>query len=54
MVSGDRDLILGAAIQLIKDINKLAFLGDKSTCVTIEHMTKDFLKQLEVKSDGKD
>lgn len=52
MVVSDRDLMLGAAIQLIKDISKLAFLGDKSTCVKIEHMTKDFLEQLEVKSDS--
>ena len=52
MISSDRDLLLGAAIQLIKDISRLAFLGDESTCLKIEHMTKDFLKQLEVNSDG--
>lgn len=52
MVASDRDLLLGAAIQLIKDISRLAFLGDESTCVKIEHMTKDFLEQLEVKSDS--
>ena len=52
MVAGDRDLLLGAAIQLIKDISRLAFLGDRSTCTKIEFMTKDFLEQLEVKSDS--
>ena len=57
MVAGDRDLLLGAAIQLIKDIKKVAFLGDASTLVKIEHMAGDFLKQLEpreVSADGKD
>lgn len=52
MINSDRDFILGAAIQLIKDISKLAFLGDESTCMTIKHMTEDFLKRLEVKSDS--
>lgn len=54
MVAGDRDLLLGAAIQLIKDVNRLAFLGNQSTCVKIEYMTKDFLEQLEVKSNSQE
>lgn len=57
MLASDRDLLLGAAIQLIKDIKQVAFLGNASTLVKIEHMAGDFLKQLEpreVNADGKD
>lgn len=57
MLTSDRDLLLGAAIQLIKDIKQLAFLGNASTLVKIEHMAGNFLKQLEpreVSADGKD
>ena len=57
MLASDRDLLLGAAIQLIKDIKQLAFLGNASTLVKIEHMAGNFLKQLEpreVSADGKD
>lgn len=57
MLASDRDLLLGAAIQLIKDIKRVAFLGNASTLVKIEHMAGDFLKQLEpreVSTDGKD
>ena len=57
MLASDSDLLLGAAIQLIKDIKQLAFLGNASTLVKIEHMAGNFLKQLEpreVSADGKD
>lgn len=57
MLASDRDLLLGAAIQLIKDIKRVAFLGNASTLVKIEHMAGDFLEQLEpreVSADGKD
>lgn len=57
MLDLDRDLLLGAAIQLIKDIKQLAFLGNASTLVNIEHMAGNFLKQLEpreVSADGED
>ena len=57
MLASDRDLLLGAAIQLIKDIKRVAFLGNASILVKIEHMAGDFLEQLEpreVSADGKD
>ena len=57
MLALDRDVLLGAAIQLIKDIKQVAFLGNASTLVKIEHMAGDFLKQLEpreVSAHGKD
>ena len=55
MVTSDRDFLLGAAIQLIKVIKEVAFLGNASALVKIEHMTSDFLDQLEpreVSADG--
>ena len=57
MIASDRDLLLGAAVQLIKDIKQIAFLGNATTLVKIEHMAGDFLKQLEpreVSADDKD
>ena len=39
------DMLLGSAMQLIKDIERISFLGDKMECVKINQMTKDWLKQ---------
>lgn len=37
----NKDIILGSAFQLIKDISRISSLGDEGTCLKIEHMTKD-------------
>ena len=41
------DMLLGSAMQLIKDIERISFLGDKMECVKINQMAKDWLKQLD-------
>ena len=41
------DMLLGSAIQLIKDIEHISFLGDASTCIKISHMAKTWLKQID-------
>lgn len=48
----NNDMLLGSAIQLIKDLHSISFLGDQVTCAKIYHMTKDWLKLLEVRKDG--
>ena len=46
------DMLLGSAMQLIKDIERISFLGDKMECVKINQMTKDWLKQFDTEKDG--
>ena len=46
MVELNHDMLLGSAIQLIKDINRISFLGERMECVNIHHMTENWLKQL--------
>ena len=41
------DMLLGSAMQLIKDIERISFLGGQMECVKINQMTKDWLKQLD-------
>ena len=48
------DMLLGSAIQLIKDIERISFLGDKMECVKINQMTKDWLKQFDAEEEGAD
>lgn len=43
----NKDILLGTALQLIKDINRVAFLGDANTCSKIRHMTDDWLQCLD-------
>lgn len=43
----NKDLLLGSAIQLIKDIERISFLGDEHTCLKIRFMANDWLKQLD-------
>ena len=43
----NKDILLGTALQLIKDINRVAFLGDAATCTKIRHMTDDWLQCLD-------
>ena len=46
------DMLLGSAIQLIKDIERISVLGDKIECVKINQMAKDWLKQLNAEKEG--
>ena len=48
------DMLLGSAIQLIKDIERVSFLRDKMECVKINQMVKDWLKQLDAEKEGGD
>ena len=48
------DMLLGSAIQLIKDIEKISFLGAKMECVKINQMAKDWLKQFDTEKEGGD
>lgn len=48
------DMLLGSAIQLIKDIERVSFLGDKMECVKINQMAKDWLKQLDAEKGDAD
>ena len=43
----NKDILLGTALQLIKDINRISFLGDASTCQKIRHMTDEWLQCLD-------
>lgn len=52
MAEYSNDMLLGSAIQLIKDLHNISFLGDQQTCTKIYYMTKDWLKLLEVRKDG--
>ena len=48
------DMLLGSAMQLIKDIERISFLGDKMECVKINQMAKYWLKQLDVEKGDTD
>ena len=48
------DMILGSAMQLIKDIERISFLGERMECVNINQMTKDWLRQLDGEKEGAD
>ena len=48
------DMLLGSAMQLIKDIERVSFLGDKMECVKINQMAKDWLKQFNVEKGDVD
>lgn len=58
MATLDRDMLLGAAIQLIKDIQEVAYAGghyefNRNAVISIRGMTNSFLNQLELKDiDG--
>ena len=41
-------------MQLIKDIEKISFLGERMECLKINQMTKDWLKQLDAEKGGAD
>ena len=42
----NNDMLLGSAIQLIKDLHSISFLGDQLTCTKIYYMTKEWLELL--------
>ena len=46
------DMILGSAMQLIKDIEIISFLGERMECLKINQMAKDWLKQLDAEKEG--
>ena len=46
------DMLLGSAMQLITDIERISFLGDKMECVKINQMAKDWLKHLNAEKEG--
>ena len=48
------DMLLGSAMQLIKDIERISFLGDQMECVKINQIVKDWLKQFDTKKEGAD
>lgn len=48
------DMLLGSAMQLIKDIEKISFLGDRMECLKINQMAKEWLKQFDTKKEGAD
>ena len=48
------DMLLGSAMQLIKDIEKISFLGERMECVKINHMAKELLKQFDAEKEGAD
>lgn len=48
------NMLLGSAIQLIKDIEKISFLGERMECFEINKMAKDWLKQLDAEEEGAD
>ena len=48
------DMLLGSAMQLIKDIERVSFLGDKMECGKINQMVKDWLKQFNAEKEGAD
>lgn len=37
------DMLLGSAIQLIRDIEKISFLGERMECLKINQMAKEWL-----------
>ena len=46
------DMLLGSAMQLIKDIEKISFLGERMECLKINQRAKDWLKQLDAEKEG--
>ena len=48
------DMLLGSAMQLIKDIEKISFLGERMECLKINQMAEDQLKQLDAEKEGAD
>ena len=48
------DMLLGSAMQLIKDIERISFLGSQMECVKINQITKDWLKQFDTEKEGAD
>ena len=45
------EMVLGAAMQLIEDSERVSFLGDKMECGKINQMTKDWLKQFDAEKE---
>lgn len=50
----NKDILLGSAIQLIKDIHNISFLGESMECLKINQMTKMWLQQVETTTTEKE
>lgn len=48
------DMLLGSAMQLIKDIEKISFLGERKECLKINQMAKDWLRQFDAEKESAD
>lgn len=48
------EMLLGSAMQLIKDIEKISFLGERMECLKINRMAKEWLQQIDAKKGGAD
>ena len=46
------DMLLGSSMQLIKDIEKISFLGEKMECLKIHQMAKGWLKQFDAEKES--
>lgn len=44
----NNDMLLGSAIQLIRDIEKISFLGERAECRKVNQMAKYWLEQLNI------
>ena len=45
-------MLLGSAMQLIKDIEKISFLGERIECLKINQMAKDWLELFDTEKEG--
>lgn len=54
MTAETNEMLLGSAMQLIKDIEKISFLGERMECLKINQMAKEWLQQIDAKKGGAD
>ena len=50
----NKDMLLGSAIQLIKDVERITFLGERMECIKANQMAKEWLKCLESSRAGEE
>lgn len=54
MAELNQDILLGSAIQLIKDIEKITFLGERMECLKVNQMAKEWLKGFDSSRAGEE
>lgn len=54
MANMNADMLLGSAIQLIRDIERIAFLGERIECLKIHQMAGDWLNWVGCRNRGAD